>query len=366
MNTNYSPVVAGLLLYFCMVQTASSQIQFLDCSSVPVKLCLEDPNVSLPANNQLFVGENNPESSSCSVHLQHTTRVKSACGSMVIYDVLIQLDGDSTDTYLTTLSAEVDSNQEATLFFSTENVANNEITANGLPYASGCGNYHLLKWVARDTCGNEKTCVYPLELYDCKMPEVDWISGTSTIVIPGGGQITLFVKDFFGDIRDECQDSSDIVYSFETDSFAPFKTYHACDFYPSWGVPIDHNFWVADGGQDLNCNDTIEWEERNLEKHILQLIVIVNNGGIDCWQDSTIGGTIRLPNVNPLGSVEVTLTGDLITTHFKETSTRYLPWKYSSSKKSLTGMDCTLYLGGNSFRISFGSPPFKMSHLLIV
>ncbi|HJW29021.1 MAG TPA: hypothetical protein VJ508_07185, partial [Saprospiraceae bacterium] len=72
MNANYVRVAIGLLLYYAGISVAISQSggpEFLNCSSVPVSLCVNDPGVRLPATNQLFLGDLNQEASSCSVQV---------------------------------------------------------------------------------------------------------------------------------------------------------------------------------------------------------------------------------------------------------------------------------------------------------
>jgi hypothetical protein len=61
--------------------------EFTNCPSGPVTLCVADEGVRLPANNQAFLGENNPAASSCSVHVTLKQHIRETCNGKVKYDV---------------------------------------------------------------------------------------------------------------------------------------------------------------------------------------------------------------------------------------------------------------------------------------
>ena len=72
MNHHYRNVIACMLFPFLAISILSAQsrdIQFLQCTTDPVSLCVQDEDVRLPLNNQIFLGEANPDATSCSVHV---------------------------------------------------------------------------------------------------------------------------------------------------------------------------------------------------------------------------------------------------------------------------------------------------------
>jgi hypothetical protein len=75
--------------------------EFTDCPTGPVTLCVADEGVSLPDNNQAFLGEDNPGFFlQCSSELaQH---VHETCSDIVNYDVKLYLNNGDEFIYLKT------------------------------------------------------------------------------------------------------------------------------------------------------------------------------------------------------------------------------------------------------------------------
>lgn len=154
------------------IQSQSTGPIFLDCSTTPTTLCISDEGVSLPPNNKIYLGEENPDASSCSVHVIQKIKVRSTCGKDLQYEVQLFLEGDTSTPIilqpLTTITT--DSVSEAELTFNSELSADSTIRHNGIPYSSGCNNYHRIRWVVTDSCGQIFECNRTLELYDCSEP----------------------------------------------------------------------------------------------------------------------------------------------------------------------------------------------------
>jgi hypothetical protein len=123
MNTNYSRVVAGLALYSHAIITAFAQPgpEFLNCPSSPISLCVNDPGVRLPANNQIYSSEADTNATSCSVHITQSIKVKSNCGHQLQYGVQLFLDNTSGPYTLQPLTPIItDSLDEAELVFNSD------------------------------------------------------------------------------------------------------------------------------------------------------------------------------------------------------------------------------------------------------
>ena len=96
------------------------------------------------------------------------------------------------------------------------------------PYNSPfCGDYHRILWSAEDGCGNWSHCEYLLRLEDCKQPSPVCINGLSTVVMPIGGQVTIWAKDFNASSFDDCTPEADLLYSFSGDSYHQASHTHA-------------------------------------------------------------------------------------------------------------------------------------------
>lgn len=277
----YDPLTGeGIWYYIQVIKVHDNEgPEFEDCPN-PVTLCVADPGVSLPDNNQAFLGEDNPASSSCSVHLNLHKIVHETCSDFVNYDVkLYPFNGDEYWVMKPNTTVPVDENNNADLSFDTRQNSVQAIRLNGIPYNSPfCGDYHRILWTVEDGCGNFSTCEYLLRLEDCKQPSPVCINGLSTVVMPVGGQVTVWAKDFNASSFDDCTAEADLLYSFDGDSYQPSYTY-TCDNVPAFGVELSVQIWVADGGTDDNCNGQISWGERNKD-YCTTTIVITDNANV--------------------------------------------------------------------------------------
>lgn len=281
--------------------------EFVDACETQV-LCVADDGVSLPDNNQAFLGEDNPLASSCSVHLNLSRTVHETCSDIVNYDVKIYPFNGSDFIYLkTTSTATVDENNDAVLTFNTRQNSIKAIRDNGLPYNSvSCGDYHRILWSVEDGCGNWSHCEYLIRLEDCKQPSPVCINGLSTVVMPVGGQVTVWAKDFNASSFDDCTPEEDLLYSFSGTTYQPSFTY-TCENVPAFGVELSTQIWVADGGTDDNCNGQISWNERNKD-YCTTTIVITDNAGVcDTAGGSILAGDVLTEDVQSVEQVAVSI-----------------------------------------------------------
>jgi hypothetical protein len=124
---------AGLWHYIQVIKVHDNQGPiFTDCPTGPVTLCVADEGVSLPDNNQAFLGEENPAASSCSVHLNLHRHVHETCSDIVNYDVkFYPFNGDEFIYLKTTTTVPVDENNDADLSFDTRQNPTQAIRLNG-------------------------------------------------------------------------------------------------------------------------------------------------------------------------------------------------------------------------------------------
>jgi hypothetical protein len=283
--------------------------EFLACPTGPVTLCVADEGVSLPDNNQAFLGEDNPAASSCSVHLNLHQTVHDACSDFVNYDVKLYLFNGDEFIYLKTLTTTpADSNNDADLSFDTRQNPSLQIRLNGIPYNSQfCGDYHRILWSAEDGCGNWSHCEYLLRLEDCKQPSPVCINGLSTVVMPIGGQVTIWASDFNASSFDDCTPAADLLYSFTDDHYSPSYTY-TCDNVPAFGVELSLAVWVADAGTDDNCNGLISWNERNIDFCTTTIVITDNEDVCSDTTGSILAGEIMTEDIQAVELVTVKLS----------------------------------------------------------
>ncbi|MEO5905750.1 MAG: T9SS type A sorting domain-containing protein, partial [Saprospiraceae bacterium] len=228
----------------------------------------------------------------------------------VRYDVKIYpFNGDEFIQIKPTTTVSVDTaTNTAELCFDTRQSTIQSIRLNGIPYNNQfCGDYHRILWSVEDGCGNWSTCEYLFRLEDCKQPSPVCINGLSTVVMPVGGEVTVWAIDFDASSFDECTPSDELLFSFSGDSYQPSFTYD-CDNVPAFGVEISVQIWVADGGTDDNCNGQISWNERNTDFCTTTIVITDNNDICGDTTVSVVGGEIHTVLTESVEKVAVLLT----------------------------------------------------------
>jgi hypothetical protein len=306
---------------------------FEDCPESPPTFCTEDTNVELPSNNQVFLGEADPTSSSCSVHLTMDHLVVESCSEYVLYDVKVFLNNGSVPTQIVPVGTEVamDEDNTAVLELDTKSAQDQIVRKYGLPYNSayclpnGEKDYHRVLWSVEDGCGNQTTCEYLFRLEDCKQPTPVCINGLSTVVMPSAGEVTIWAVDFNASSFDDCTPAAALDYSFLGSQHAPSAKF-ACDCdevtpdyvgQPCYGIAQNQShvfeieIWVADHGNDLNCNGSISWSEQNKDFCTTYIIVDDNEDVCENSGSAAVGGILKTEDAEAVGSAEVNVTGPL-------------------------------------------------------
>jgi hypothetical protein len=300
--------------------------EFLDCPA-QLTLCVEDPGVRLPANNQAFLGENDPNASSCSVHVTLTHRIREACNSQVKYDVkLYPFNGTSFLQVVPTTIATLDQNHEGDLVFNSEESPILSIRQDGIPYNSiWCGDYHRVLWSVEDGCGNWSHCEYLLRLEDCKQPSPVCIQGLSTVVMPVNCEVTLWARDFNASSFDDCTPADELLYSFSADAYEPSRVFNSTNI-PAFGVELAIQIWAADNGTDHNCNGSISWDERNKDYCTTTVVFTDNSGNCDLSGEIVYEGEILTYHSHAVEGVNVSLQrdGDIMTSMTTADNGRYI------------------------------------------
>jgi hypothetical protein len=322
----YSQTGEGLWHYTQVIKVHDEEGPEFVAPCETVVLCVADEGVSLPDNNQAFLGEDNPLASSCSVHLNLERVVHETCSDIVEYDVKIYpFNGTEYILIKPTTTAVVDEENNATLSFDTRQSSIQSIRLNGLPYNSQfCGDYHRILWSVEDGCGNWSHCEYLFRLEDCKQPSPVCINGLSTVVMPIGGQVTVWAKDFNASSFDDCTPSEELLYSFSGDTYTPSFTY-TCDNVPAFGVELSTQIWVADGGTDDNCNGLISWNERNKDYCTTTIVITDNNGICSDTSGSILAGEVLTEDVQSveLVGVNINAPGHVFPTFVTATNGQY-------------------------------------------
>ncbi len=67
-----------------------------------------------------------------------------------------------------------------------------------LPHGS-----HRIEWTADDGCGNRSVCAYPVEVRDCRPPDLICMQGLN-VSLPNGHPVVLYPQDFLVSLSDNC------------------------------------------------------------------------------------------------------------------------------------------------------------------
>ena len=303
----------GIWTYTQVIKVIDSEpTEIADCYDAPITRSVLDAGVELPDNNQVFLGEENPLASSCSVHVKDTLDLYEFCSNEVTYDVKIYPNNGSQFLQIHNKSTiEVDTNGFAQAILDTRTSNLLSVRLNGLPYnekycnpvIGGDKDYHRVLWTIEDGCGNVSTCEYLMRLEDRKAPSPVCVN-LSSVVMPSSGEVTIWAADFNASSFDDCTPADDLAYSFSGQTYEPSRSFTCQDIEENGGFQFIVEIWAADEGNDMDCNGIITWDERNKD-HCNTFILIADNEGV--CEDAMAGGVIETEELETVESVEVHL-----------------------------------------------------------
>ena len=329
---------AGIWSYVQVIKVLDNEPTFiLGCPINPETKSVLDRGITLPDNNQVFLGEDNPLATSCTVHVTDTFRLSEFCSDEVTYDVKIfPFNGPDFLQIHEKRTVQMDTNGFADAVIDTRSSDILGVRLNGLPYNSNvCSNwplpggdkdYHRVLITVEDGCGNVNACEYLLRLEDKKAPSPVCV-GLSSVVMPSSGEVTIWAKDFNASSFDDCTPAADLLYSFSGENYEPSRSFTCADLAENGSPSFIVEIYVADKGNDDNCNgfrlpgqnegitDGIEWAERNKD-FCTTFIVIDDNENVCSGTGGSAGGVISTEELEPVEKVNVNLkdhNGNVVT-----------------------------------------------------
>ncbi len=164
-------------------------------------------------------------------------------------------------------------------------------------YGEGSGEPHVdkvlpLGWhkilvTTSDQCGNHKSCSHKIHVIDKKKPTPVCINGLSSVVMPIGGMVTIWAKDFNISSYDNCTPEYALKYSFSSDVTETSFNF-TCDHIGTNSVQI----WVTDQyGNQQYCTTYIK---------------IDDNEGV-CESGNIVEGRVQSYSEVPIPNVKVDL-----------------------------------------------------------
>jgi len=113
----------------------------------------------------------------------------------------------------------------------------------GQPYINKVlpNGWHKILWNVGDACGNYTTCSHKVHVIDKKAPTPVCYYGLSSVVMPLGGMVTIWAKDFNASSYDNCTPAYKLKYSFSANPYEASRIF-TCDDVGT--VPIQ--IWVHD------------------------------------------------------------------------------------------------------------------------
>jgi hypothetical protein len=255
--------------------------------------------------------------------------VRESCSDYVLYDVKVFLNNGSVPIQIVAPGTEVqlDEDHTASLKMDTRKALDLLVNKYGIPYNSpyclpnGEYDYHRALWTVEDGCGNLSTCEYLFRLEDCKKPTPVCINGLSTVVMPSSGEITIWAVDFNASSFDDCTPAAALDFSFLGSQPAPSAKF-ACDCdetvpdyqgQPCYGIAQNQShvfeieIWVADHGNDRNCDGNISWSEQNKDFCSTFIVVDDNEGVCDNTGSAAIAGEVHTEELEAVENVQVSI-----------------------------------------------------------
>lgn len=267
-------------------------LEILNCPAELTNLCVKDEGVRLPDNNQLYLGEENPDASSCSVHVRQKLMVNTECG-LLSYEVLLYLFDTADAIVLQPLTQLApDTNGLVELIFDTEISPDDGVNRSGIPLNKGCSLFHRIEWIVSDTCGGEDICETQMIIYDCQLPEVQDTNDYYHVQVPFSCYVSLSSSDFTGIVLDDCTSSENFIFSFDSLNHRTDSIVYQCDL-AAYGVQLPWWIWIVDKGSDNDCNGQIEWSERNKYRKDFKVVFTVIEDGCCEPIDSFYYGVIK-------------------------------------------------------------------------
>jgi hypothetical protein len=109
---------------------------------------------------------------------------------------------------------------------------------------------HRVMWFVDDGCGNYSSCAFIVTVVDGKAPSPVCFAQLSTVVMPAGGMVTIWAKDFNASSYDNCTSPGKLKFSFSSDIYERSRTFNCDD------VGVNNlQIWVTDqSGNQAYCN----------------------------------------------------------------------------------------------------------------
>jgi hypothetical protein len=153
---------------------------------------------------------------------------------------------------------------------------------------------HRVLWSASDQCGNVTTCEHLLIVRDDKQPTPVCINGISTVVMPIGGEVTIWASEFDASSEDNCTPQDELLFSFSGVDYEPSRIFNCDMIEANQGSTFEVQIWVWDAGGNKDYCTTV-------------IIIDDNEGACEGSIQATIAGDIMTPQAQTLNEAEVTL-----------------------------------------------------------
>lgn len=146
---------------------------------------------------------------------------------------------------------------------------------------------HKVLWFVDDNCGNTNSCWFYVTVVDKKPPTPICFAHLSTVVMPIGGMVTIWARDFDASSFDNCTKANQLKFSFSPNVYEASRTF-TCDDVGL--VPLQ--VYVTDlGGNQAYCNT---------------FITITDNGPI-CPEMNPLTGDVQMFTAEAVSGAEVAL-----------------------------------------------------------
>ncbi len=146
---------------------------------------------------------------------------------------------------------------------------------------------HKVLWFVDDNCGNTNSCWFYVTVEDKKAPTPICFANLSTVLMPQGGMVTIWAKDFDASSFDNCTKAHQLKFSFSPNVHEASRTF-TCDDVGL--VPL--KVYVTDlGGNQAYCNT---------------FITLTDNGPV-CPEMNPLTGNVEMFTAEAIAGADVAL-----------------------------------------------------------
>jgi hypothetical protein len=120
--------------------------------------------------------------------------------------------------------------------------------------------HHVIRWMVRDDCGNDRSCAESIRISDCKAPTP--VCQALIQPLAPDGTAEIWASDFNASSSDNCTPAEDLRYSFSAIEIVPSMSFDCDDIAQNGSLQFDLPIWVWDAWDNVaSCVATLTLQD---------------------------------------------------------------------------------------------------------